>query len=117
MSLNRRLKRKRQRVEKKPRYSLDDINKAIAIAIEMRKWSKGHLYSKNLKDRCVFCGATMKTKRQCKYWAMTLLDRIQTVLINPTFFTDANIEALYLQHGEEYQNIKLPLTFHKDEQN
>ena len=82
----------------------------------MKKFSKGHLFSKNLKkkkkkDRCVFCGATTKTRKQCPYWFMTFLDRTQTVLINPDFFTDKDIEALWLQHGEEYQNIKLPLNF------
>lgn len=107
--MNRQKKRKLARITKKPKYSLDDVQSAIAIALEMKKHSKGHLFSKNLKDRCVFCGKGMKVRSQCPYWALTLIDRIQTVLINPSFFTDENIKALYLQHGEEYQNIRLPL--------
>lgn len=104
----RRLKNQRDK-SKKPKYSLQDVQKAINIAIEMKKHSKGHLFSAQLKDRCVFCGAIMKTRKQCDYWAMTLIDRIQTVLINPAFFRDDEVQALWLQHGEEYQNIKLPL--------
>lgn len=104
---------RRQAAKKTPldkkEYSLNDVQKAIMIAIEMKKISKGHLFSANLKDRCVFCGVTMKTKKICDYWAMTLIDRIQTVLINPAFFSDDNIQALWLQHGDQYQNIKLPL--------
>ncbi len=107
--MSRKTRRIFQRQSKKAKYSLQDVQAAIAIAIEMKKHSKGHLFSTQLQERCVFCGQDMKTKKQCEYWAMTLIDRIQTVLINPTFFTDENVEALYLQHGEQYQNIKLPL--------
>lgn len=112
---NRESRRKRAKQDRKKLYSLTDVQKAINIAIEMKKHSKGHLFSSQLKDRCVFCGATMKTKKQCEYWAMTLIDRIQTTLINPTFFTDSEIQALWLQHGEQYQNIKLPLNVGKAE--
>lgn len=107
--MSRKTKRIFARQSKKARYSLEDVQSAISVAIEMKKHSKGHLFSKALKDKCTFCGQSMKTKKQCEYWALTLIDRIQTVLINPTFFTDENVKALYLQHGEEYQNIKLPL--------
>lgn len=107
--MSRRTKRLFARQSKKPKYSLEDVQAAIVVALEMKKHSKGHLFSKALKDKCTFCGATMKTRKQCPYWAMTLIDRIQTVLINPAFFTAENVKALYLQHGEEYQNIKLPL--------
>lgn len=96
-----------------PKYSLKDIQKAIAIAIEMRKLTKGHLFTKNMKQRCVFCGQSMKTKKMCEYWAMTLLDRMQTILVNPKFYTDDNLQALWLQNGEEYQNIRLPLVSEK----
>lgn len=92
-------------------YSLQDVQKAMSIGMEMKKHSKGHLFSKTLKDRCVFCGATMKVRKTCDYWFMTFVDRVQTILINPDFFTDENVQALWLQHGEEYQNIKLPLNF------
>lgn len=107
--MSRRTRRLFKRQAKKPRYSLEDVQSAITIAIEMKKHSKGHLFSKGLKDRCTFCGQSMKTRRQCEYWVLTLIDRIQTILINPDFFTDENVQALWLQHGEEYQNIKLPL--------
>lgn len=100
---------KRKDTRAKAKYSLQDVQKATSIAIEMKKHSKGHLFSKQLKDRCVFCGLTMKTKKECDYWFMTFLDRMQTVLINPDFFRDDEIQALWLQHGEEYQNIQLPL--------
>ena len=93
------------------KYTLRDVQKAVNIAISMMQISKGHLFSKNLKDRCVFCGQTTKTKKRCEYWVMTLIDRMQTILINPDFFRDDEIQALWLQHGEEYQNIKLPLNF------
>jgi hypothetical protein len=101
---------------KKPKYSLQDVQRAMNVAIYMKRYTKGHLFSKNLKDKCVFCGSSMKTKKQCDYWFITFLDRLQTVLINPNYFTDKEIEALWLIHGEEYQNIKLPLNI-TDEKN
>lgn len=112
---NRELRRRAERRNRKKRYSLEDVQRAMHIAAEMKKLTKGHLFSHNLKDKngtalCTFCGQSMKTKQECVYWAMTLFDRIQTILINPLFFTDENIQALWLQHGEEYQNIKLPLS-------
>ena len=109
--LNRKQRRAAKKKDKtaKPLYSLQDVQRASNIAIEMKKISKGHLFSKNLKDRCVFCGVTMKTKKECQYWFIGFLDRMQTVLINPEFYTDDNLQALWLQHGDEYQNIKLPL--------
>lgn len=107
--MNRKQRRKGYKKENRKKYSLTDVQKAINVAIEMKKHSKGHLYSKILKDKCTFCGQSMKTKKICDYWALTLIDRIQTVLINPDFFRDDEIQALWLQHDEEYQNIKLPL--------
>lgn len=111
--MSRRTRRAYQRKANKAKYSLDDFQKSLVIALEMKKHTKGHLFKKTMKDKCVFCGQSIKTKKQCEYWAMTLFDRIQTILINPEFFTDKNVEALYLQHGEEYQNIKLPLVKQK----
>jgi hypothetical protein len=123
MSKKQRVKRKVITKRKVGKYELKDIQKAISIAIAMKKLSKGHLFTmqekpteeKPISDphkaRCVFCGATMKTKKECAYWAMTLFDRMQMVLINPDFFKDDDIQALWLQHGEEYQNVKLPLVF------
>jgi hypothetical protein len=107
--LNRKQRRSSSKKENRKKYSLADVQKAINIAIEMKKHSKGHLFSKNMKDRCTFCGQSMKTKKLCDYWVLTLIDRIQTVLINPAFFRDDEVQALWLQHGDEYQNIKLPL--------
>ena len=106
---NRKQRRAIKSANDKKKYSFTDVQKAVNIAIEMKKHSKGHLFSKLLKDRCVFCGQTMKTKKECIYWFMTFIDRMQTVLLNPNFFRDDEIQALWLQHGEEYQNIKLPL--------
>jgi hypothetical protein len=107
--MNRAQKRLQEKKDKTKKYSLQEVQKALHIAIEMMKISKGHLFSAHLKDRCVFCGVTTKTKKKCDYWAMTMIDRMQTTLINPDFFRDDEIQALWLQHGEEYQNIKLPL--------
>lgn len=111
---NRELRRKAAKQNRKKLYSLEQVQRAMNIAVEMKKLTKGHLFSKTLVDKnkqnlCVFCGNSMKTKEQCQYWVMTLFDRIQTVLINPLFFTDDNLQALWLQQGDEYQNIKLPL--------
>lgn len=111
MSKKLRVKRKVIYKRRVGKYTLRDVQKAMNIAVEMKKLTKGHLFSPNIKNRCVFCGQTMKTKKQCQYWVMTLFDRIQTVLVNPTFFRDDEIQALWLQHGEEYQNVRLPLVF------
>lgn len=104
----RRVRQKKVQTAKK-KYSLEDVQKAMNIALEMRKLSKGHLYSKNMKDRCVFCGATMKTRKMCDYWFITFMDRTQTVLINPTFFSDNEVDSLWLKTADEYGNIKVPL--------
>jgi len=85
------------------------------LGLVMRKYSKGHLFSKNMKEHCTFCGATIKTKKQCPYQFLTFLDRMQTALVNPEFFKDDDIQALWLQHGEEYQNIKLPINLGVDD--
>lgn len=127
--MNRATRRSKAQKDKtlKKKYSLQDVQQAINIAIGMKKLTKGHLFLKNTtakdekgkvdekKSFCTFCGQNMQTKKQCEYWVLTLLDRIQTILINPTFFTDDNLQALWLQHGEEYQNIKLPLNVTPDE--
>jgi len=107
--MNRGQKRKQIRRHSKPKFSLIDVQKAISIALEMRKASKGHLFSKSMKERCVFCGKSRKARTDCEYWFLTFIDRMQTVLINPTFFTDKEIEALWLQHGDEYEAIRIPL--------
>lgn len=104
-------KQRRHDPKGKKMYSLHDVQKAVNIAITMKKYNKGHLFSKNLKDKCVFCGATTKVKKTCDYWFLSFIDRMQTVLINPDFFRDDEIQALWLQHGDQYQNIKLPLNF------
>lgn len=114
--MNRKSRRKQAKVDKKPKYSLNDVQKAIKIAVEMKKISKGHLFSKALKERCVFCGVTQKTKKQCQYWVFTIFDRMQTILVNPDFFRDDEIQALWLQQGEQYQNIKLPLVIDNEKQ-
>lgn len=93
----------------KKKYSLEDVQRAINISIKIRSLSKGHLFNKNLKDRCTFCGATMKTKKMCDYWFLSFLDRMQVVLLNPDHFTDDPIEALWLTPGDEYKDIKIPL--------
>ena len=114
--MNRQERRTSKKKDTSKKYSLSDVQRAIMVAIQFKKLTKGHLFSKNLKDKCVFCQASMKTKKECPYHIMTLLDRIQTVLINPTFFRDAEIEALWLQHSEEYQNIRLPLVLGQKEE-
>lgn len=102
-------KQRRHDPNSKKKYSLVDVQKATNLAITMKKFTKGHLYKENLKDKCLFCGSSTKTKKECIYWFLTFMDRMQTALINPSFFTDKEIQALWLQHGDEYQNIKLPL--------
>lgn len=100
--------RDQRRKQERMKFTLLEAQKAIAIALEMIKESRGHLFSKTLKERCVFCGVGRKTKTECKYWLLTFLDRYQTILINPTFFVGADHRANWLQHGEEYQTISVP---------
>jgi hypothetical protein len=110
--MNRKLRRTRAKTVKsaKKKYSLEDVQRALNIAMEIRKLTKGHLFSKNMKDRCVFCGATMKTKKMCDYWFVSFMDRLQVVLINPEHFRDNEIEALWIKSEDEYGNIKVPLS-------
>lgn len=121
--MNRQKRRKFQAVEKrthgKAKYSLHDVQRAINIALEMRKLTKGHLFSKTMVDKdknnlCTFCGSTMKTKKMCNLWFLTFMDRLQVVLINPGYFTDNEIEALWLQVGDEYKDIKIPVNVGKN---
>lgn len=107
--MNRKDRRKSIRVHSRKKYSLIEVQKSISIALEMRKSSNGHLFKSSMKERCVFCGATRKSRKQCEYWFLTFMDRMQMVLVNPTFFTADDIEALWLQHGPEYDQIRIPL--------
>lgn len=107
--MNRKQRRQRKATTTKKKYSLQDIQRAMNIALTMKKFTKGHLFSKALKDKCVFCGVTTKARKTCPYWFLTFMDRTQTVVINPDYFSDQEVQALWLIHGEEYQNIKLPL--------
>lgn len=116
--MNRAAKRKAMKTVKgqaKQKFTLLELQKAISISLEMKKASHGHLFDKNLKERCVFCGVGRKTKKECEYWFLTFLDRIQTILINPLFFSDDDIEALWLQHDDAYQDIRIPVNLTKNE--
>lgn len=105
----RRVRQKKVQTAKK-KYSLEDVQRAMNIAMEIRKLSKGHLFSKTMKDKCVFCGAGMKTRKMCNFWFVSFMDRLQTVLINPDFFKDNEIEALWIKTEDEYGNIRVPLS-------
>lgn len=112
VKLNRAAKRKRDKKiqgQAKQKFTLLEMQKAFSIALEMERASKGHLFSKNLKERCVFCGETRKTRKKCDYWFLTWMDRVQTILINPGFFTDDDIQAVWIQHAAEYSGIQIPL--------
>ena len=97
----------------KTTFTLVELQKAFAIALEMKKASKGHLFSKSLGERCVFCGQDRKTKKECEYWFLTYMDRVQTILINPQFFTDDDMEAVWLHHAAEYSAIAVPISTEK----
>lgn len=109
--MNRQQRRIRSKTVKaaKKKYSLEDVQRAMNIALAIRQLSKGHLFSKSLKDKCVFCGASMKTKKMCDFWFLSFLDRLQVVLINPEHFKDNEIDALWLKAEDEYGNVKVPL--------
>lgn len=120
--MNRKTRRKNEQVANrthgKAKYSLHDVQRAMNIALEMRKLTKGHLFSKTLVNKnkqnlCTFCGATMKTRKMCDLWFVTFLDRLQVVLINPDYFKDNEIEALWLQNSDEYKEIMVPLNVPK----
>lgn len=88
-------------------FTLLELQRATHIANEMRKASRGHLFTKSLKERCIFCGEDRKTRTDCASWFQTFLDRMQTILINPEFYKDDDIEGYFYQHGDEYGGIKL----------
>lgn len=95
--------------QEKIKFTLIDVQKAISVALEMRKESRGHLFKKGPKRTvCVFCGAGRRTKDECEYSFMTFIDRMQTVLVNPDFFKGDDSQANWLQHGESYAEIKVP---------
>lgn len=110
--MDRKAKRKQERKQNKPKYSLLDVQRAMNVAIEMKKHTKGHLFKKHLKDLCIFCGASDKTRKQCPYWFFTFLDRMQVVLINPAFFTDNEVQALWLRNEDDYKDVQIPLNMH-----
>lgn len=109
MNREQRRKRAKQIGTAKPKYSLEDVQRAMNVAIQIRKLSKGHLFKKTLNDQCVFCGAGMDTKKMCDYWFVSYLDRLQVVLINPDHFKDDALDVLWVQDGEEYKDVKVPL--------
>lgn len=110
--MNRAQKRKVMKAAKgqaKQKFTLLELQKALSIGLEMKKASKGHLFDKNLKERCVFCGKSRRARTECEYWFMTFIDRVQTILINPEFFSSDDIEAVWFQHGDQYDGIQIPL--------
>ncbi len=116
--MNRDAKRKTMKAAKgqaKQKFTLLELQKAIAISLEMKKESRGHLFSPNLKheetqvEMCVFDGIDRNTTDDCEFWFLTFLDRVQTILINPEFFIGADAKASWLQHGDEYQDIRIPV--------
>lgn len=110
--MNRQQRRKqitKAKSQAKQTFTLLQLQKSFAIALEMKQFTKGHLISENLKGRCVFCGKTKKTKNECEFWFLTFMDRVQTILINPNFFLGHDDKAFWLQHGNEYQEIKSPM--------
>lgn len=105
----RRKQLKKAQKQGKQQFTLLDLQKALAIALEMKAYTKGHLLSETLKGRCVFCGKTKRTKTECEFWMLTYIDRVQTILINPDFFVGMDDKAFWLQHGNQYNEIKIPM--------
>ena len=103
-----RLRDKKVKGQLKQKFTLLELQKAISIALEMKKESRGHLFSIHLKERCVFCGVGRKTKKNCEWWLLTFVDRLQTILINPTFFLGNDELASWLQHDDQYQHVRIP---------
>lgn len=106
---------KAARGQAKQKFTLLELQKALSIALEMKKESRGHLFSPNLKheetriEMCLFCGEDRNTKTECDHWFLTFIDRIQTILINPEFFIGVDEQANWLQHGDEYEGIRVPI--------
>lgn len=116
--MNRASKRKAMKSIKgqaKQKFTLLELQKAISIALEMKKESRGHLFNVHTKERCVFCGVGRRTKKECEWWLLTFIDRLQTILLNPDFFIGQDYQANYLQHGDEYQDIVIPTKEHISE--
>lgn len=117
--MNREQKRKRDKVVKgqaKQKFTLMELQKAFSVALEMKKESRGHLFSHTLKHKdtgielCVFCGTGRDTTEgECEYWFLTYIDRVQTILINPQFFVGDDSQAAWIQHGDEYEDIRIPV--------
>lgn len=113
--MQRRKTKKLAEAQGRKTFTLLDFQKALAIALDMRKASKGHLFSKlkinkeNNVEMCVFCDQDRTTDKYCEYNELTLFDRIQTILINRDFFSDNDIEAIWLQHSAEYAHIQIPV--------
>ncbi len=108
MSASASRKHRRHDPNSKPKYSLHDVQRASNIALEMKRLTKGHLFSKTIDSRCVFCGVKNKGKKDCKFWFFTFLDRMQVVLINPDFYKEDEIEAFWLYASKEYADVRVP---------
>ena len=109
---NRDQRRKTAKLAKKQgktQFNLVDLQKAFSIALEMKKASQVHLFDKIMGERCTFCGKGRDTEEECEYWFLTFLDRVQTILINPDFFTGDDIQAIWLQHAAAYAPIQIPV--------
>lgn len=96
----------------KPKYSLEDIQRAMGISMRMNEATKGHLYKKHMDDKCVFCGATLRARKQCEHWFLTFVDRLQVILINPDFYEKDDDNAYWLI-PEEYGKVKVPYGVNK----
>jgi hypothetical protein len=117
----RRVRDKAVKGQAKQKFTLLDLQKAFAIALEMVKESRGHLFSNTMKHKdtghelCVFCGKQRDTTDECDFERLTWMDRVQTILLNPEFFRESDAEALFFQHGDEYAELRIPLLRAKDE--
>lgn len=110
MKPNRAQRRKMNKIDQelsKPKYSLTDVQRATKIALQMRKLTKGHLFTKVSDSRCVFCGAKGKGKNECEFWFLTFMDRQQVVLLNPNHFDDALIDSYWLMAADEYKDVRI----------
>jgi len=68
--------------EKEYTFTLSEWDKASRLADKQMKETNGHTFETILKTRCIYCGRKPTVKTKCRYWFVTLHNRLLHILVN-----------------------------------
>ena len=63
-------------------FTTEEWRSALQRADYLMKKHNGHEYVQILKTRCQLCGRSPRQKGICKHWQISLINRLEFVLMN-----------------------------------